>query len=193
MLNVSCNVLKTLTESWKAVWLSGYRRLHVGCLPLSLCGWLGAHPLSSPSPPALNLSQHQCLFKWVFSSVVSCVRLFETPWIAACQASLSITNSRSSLKLRSIESVLCLNDQISCIVLYLQCIVYLILIIYSITIWPTPWAIFVNAVCLEIVYDCLLLLYHFVQLIKLLNYFAQNLYSLTGFCLANLSMTERMA
>ena len=25
------------------------------------------HPLSSPSPPALNLSQHQCLFKWVSS------------------------------------------------------------------------------------------------------------------------------
>ena len=26
------------------------------------------HPLSSPSPPALNLSQHQGLFKWVSSS-----------------------------------------------------------------------------------------------------------------------------
>ena len=26
------------------------------------------HLLSSPSPPALNLSQHQCLFKWVSSS-----------------------------------------------------------------------------------------------------------------------------
>ena len=29
-----------------------------------------------------------------------------TPWIAACQASLSITNSRSSLRLTSIESVM---------------------------------------------------------------------------------------
>ena len=27
-----------------------------------------SHPLSSPSPPALNLSQHQDLFKWVSSS-----------------------------------------------------------------------------------------------------------------------------
>jgi len=26
-----------------------------------------SHPLSSPSPPALNLSQHQGLFQWVFS------------------------------------------------------------------------------------------------------------------------------
>ena len=32
------------------------------------------------------------------------VRLFRTPWTAPCQASLFITNSRSSLKLMSIES-----------------------------------------------------------------------------------------
>ena len=43
-----------------------------------------------------------------FSSVqsLSCVRLFATPWIAARQASLSITNSQSSLRLTSIESVM---------------------------------------------------------------------------------------
>ena len=42
-----------------------------------------------------------------FSSVhlLSHVQLFATPWTAARQASLSITNSRSSLKLMSIESV----------------------------------------------------------------------------------------
>ena len=33
-------------------------------------------------------------------------RLFATPWTAACQASLFITNSRSLLKLMSIESVM---------------------------------------------------------------------------------------
>ena len=44
----------------------------------------------------------------VFSSVQSFshVLLFVTPWTAACQASLSITNSRSLLKLMSIESVM---------------------------------------------------------------------------------------
>ena len=44
----------------------------------------------------------------IFSSVksLSCLRLFATPWIAARQASLSITNSRSSLRLTSIESVM---------------------------------------------------------------------------------------
>ena len=43
-----------------------------------------------------------------FSSVqsLSCVWLFETPWITAHQASLSITNSQSSLKLMSIKSVM---------------------------------------------------------------------------------------
>ena len=46
-----------------------------------------------------------------FSSVqsLSCVRLFATPWITACQASLSITNSWSSFKLMSIESVMLSN------------------------------------------------------------------------------------
>ena len=37
---------------------------------------------------------------------LSWVRLFATPWITACQASLSITNSHSLLKLMPIESVM---------------------------------------------------------------------------------------
>ena len=51
-----------------------------------------------------------------FSSVqsLSHVLLFATPWIAACQASLSITNSRSSPKLMSIESVMPSNHLILC-------------------------------------------------------------------------------
>ena len=51
-----------------------------------------------------------------FSSVqsLSCLRLFVTPWIAAWQASLSITNSQSSLKLTSIGSVMPSNHLILC-------------------------------------------------------------------------------
>ena len=37
--------------------------------------------------------------------LLSCVRLFATPWAAACQASLSITNSWSLLKLISVELI----------------------------------------------------------------------------------------
>ena len=45
---------------------------------------------------------------------LSRVRLFATPWIAACQASLSITNCRSSLRLTSIESVMPSSHLILC-------------------------------------------------------------------------------
>ena len=56
------------------------------------------------------------LNKHSFSSVqsLSHVRLFATPWTAAHQASLSITNSWSLLKLMSIESVLPSNHLIFC-------------------------------------------------------------------------------
>ena len=51
-----------------------------------------------------------------FSSVqlLSCVRLFVTPWTAAHQASLSITNSRSLHKPMSIESAMPSNHPILC-------------------------------------------------------------------------------
>ena len=56
-----------------------------------------------------------------FSSIqlLSHVWLFATPWIAARQASLSITNSRSSLKLMSIESVMPSSHLILCRPLFL--------------------------------------------------------------------------
>ena len=71
--------------------------------PLQLL-WPSVSHAPSPAPEAryfLLISSIQ------FSSVqlLSCVWLFETPWIAARQASLSITNSRSSLRLTSIKSV----------------------------------------------------------------------------------------
>ena len=49
-----------------------------------------------------------------FRSVTQSCRLLATPWIAAHQASLSITNSQSLLKLMSIESVMPSNPLILC-------------------------------------------------------------------------------
>ena len=51
-----------------------------------------------------------------FSSVqsLSHVQLFVTPWPVACQASLSITNSQSLLKLMFIESMMTSNHLILC-------------------------------------------------------------------------------
>ena len=46
---------------------------------------------------------------------LSRVRLFATPWIAACQASLSISNYRRSLKLMFIELVMPSNHLILCL------------------------------------------------------------------------------
>ena len=61
-----------------------------------------------------------CLFVWQplesvqFSSVAHCVWLFATPKTAACQASLSITNTRRLPKLMSIETVMPSNHLILC-------------------------------------------------------------------------------
>ena len=44
--------------------------------------------------------------------LLSRIQLFVTPWTAACQASLSITNSQSLLKLMPIESVMTYNHHI---------------------------------------------------------------------------------
>ena len=42
--------------------------VHPNSCPLSCNAIQPSHPLSSPSPPVFNLSQHQGLFKWVSSS-----------------------------------------------------------------------------------------------------------------------------
>ena len=62
-------------------------------------------------------SIHPIPFHWRYIHSVqslSRVRLFTTPWIAAHQASLSITNSWSSLRLTSIESVMPSSHLILC-------------------------------------------------------------------------------
>ena len=67
-----------------------------------LTGWMKLEPTVQS-----ELSEKE-KDEYCISSVqsLSHVRLFVTPWIAARQASLSITNSRSSLRLTSIESVM---------------------------------------------------------------------------------------
>ena len=57
-----------------------------------------------------NISEDKDQFNLV--QLLSCVRLFATPWTVALQASLSITNSWSLLKLMSIESVMLSNHLI---------------------------------------------------------------------------------
>ena len=54
------------------------------------------------------------VFLWFSVQLLSRVQIFATPWTTACQASLSITNSRSLPKLMSTESVMPLNHLILC-------------------------------------------------------------------------------
>ena len=60
----------------------------------------------------LNITHYSAQFSSVQS--LSRVQLFSTPWIAARQASLSITNSRSSPRLTSIKSVMPSSHLILC-------------------------------------------------------------------------------
>ena len=86
------------------------------------------------------------LFSFQFSSVqsLSRVRLFMTPWIAARQASLSITNSQSSLRLTSIDSVMPSSHLILCHPLLLLPPIPLSIRVFSnestlLMRWPKDW------------------------------------------------------
>ena len=127
-----------------------------------------SHPLSPPSSPALNLSQHQvfsndpalCIrsakfwsFSFSISSVqlLSSVRFFVTPWAVACQASPSITNSWSLLKLMPIESVMPSNHLILCHPLLLPPSIFPSIRVFSNEAvlcirWPKYWSFSFNII-----------------------------------------------
>ena len=73
-------------------------------------GWSHHHSLSHTA----SISSWTIEGQFSSAQSFSRVRLFATPWITAHQASLSITNSRSSLRLTSIESVMLSSHLILC-------------------------------------------------------------------------------
>ena len=84
----------------------------------------------------------------VLSSVTQ-LCLFLTPWTAACQASLSITNSQSLLKLMSIEAVMPSNHIILCHPLLLLPLVFPSIRVFSNESalhmrWPKYWCFSFN-------------------------------------------------
>ena len=99
---------------------------------------LGAH---LPCFPSWSLTKHQ------FSSVqlLSRVRLFASPWTAAHQVFLSITNSQSLLKLTSIELVRPSNHLIFCYPLLLPPSIFANIRVFSNELvlcirWPKYWS-----------------------------------------------------
>ena len=97
-----------------------------GCCLQSPCAWWADVPVNINADQAVlpTLSTHRnelwdcgpgCLQKGVVVVQSLCrVRLFVTPWTAACQASLSFTVSWSLLKFMSIESMMPFNHLILC-------------------------------------------------------------------------------
>ena len=79
---------------------------------------------------------------------LSCVQLFATPWTAACQASLFITNSQSLLKFMSIELVIPSNDLILCCHLLLPSVFPSIRVFSNESVlhirWPKYWSFSFN-------------------------------------------------
>ena len=77
--------------------------------------------------------------------LLSCVRLFATPWTAAHLASLSVTNSQSFLKLISIELVMLSNHLILCCLLLLLPSIFCSIRVFSnesvlCSRWPKFWS-----------------------------------------------------
>ena len=86
-----------------------------------------------------------------FSSVqwLSHVWLFATPWTTACQASLSISNSRSLPKFMSIKSVMPSNHLILCLPLLLMLSIFPSIRVFSSESalrirWPKDWSFSFN-------------------------------------------------
>ena len=103
-----------------------------------------------PDEESLSLSLNlkapgKCLVKFSSVQSLSHVRLFATPWTAACQASMSITNSQSLLKLMFIESVMPSNHLILCCPLVLPSLVFPSIRVFSnesvlCIRWPKCWS-----------------------------------------------------
>ena len=81
-----------------------------------MCLTTGHEPRTDKTARTNRLIHYHSWKLQQFSSVqsLSCVQLFATPWTAVRQVSLSITSSRSLLKLTSIESVMPSNHLILC-------------------------------------------------------------------------------
>ena len=95
--------------TWVFKW---FQNIHVQTIRAKPCWWLGETGNTGHSHEAR--SENACESSVQSVQSLSCVRLFVTPWIAVCQASLSITNFQSLLKLMSVESVMPSSHLILC-------------------------------------------------------------------------------
>ena len=101
----------TLCDAMDSVWNSLGKNTGVGSHSILQGIFLTWGSIQHCSQILYCLSHQESSFRAYFSSqLFSHVWLFETPWTAACQASLSTTNLLSLLKLMSTESVMPSNN-----------------------------------------------------------------------------------
>ena len=105
--------------------------------------------ISIPAIRFLMILSNSCLLTLSSVQSLSPVRLFATPWTAARQASLSITNSQSLLKHMSIESVMSSNHLILCHPLLLPPSIFPSIRVFSSESalhirWPRYWSFSFN-------------------------------------------------
>ena len=124
-------VEKYLNDKWERNLLKFYKQYE---LEKSLLRILDTYPVHYIKKYSDQIRSDQSLSR---------VWLFATPWIAARQASLSITNSRSSLRLTSIESVMPFSHPILCRPLPLLPSVFLSISLFQWVSfshqWPKYW------------------------------------------------------
>ena len=94
--------------------------LQYSCLEHSMDWWATVNGVSKSQTQLSNFHfQGEVALVAVVVQPLSCVRLFVTPRMAACQSSLSFIISQSLLKLMSVESVMPSNHLILCCFLLL--------------------------------------------------------------------------
>ena len=123
-----------------------YRCIHIaanGIISFFIYGRVIFHFIHAPH--LLMFYHYFLLFQFSSVQLLSHVRLFMTPWTAACQASPSITNSWSLLKLMSFESVMPSNHLILCYPLLLLPSIFPSIRVFSnesvlCIRWPNYWS-----------------------------------------------------
>ena len=114
-----------------------------GIFQVRILEWVAIFLLQGTCRSLLNVS---CIFSSISSvQLLSHVRLFAAPWTAAYQASLFITNSRSLLKLMSIELMMSSNHLILCYPLLLLPSIFPSIRVFSkesvlCIRWPKYWS-----------------------------------------------------
>ena len=156
--------ITVLSHFWlfSTLWTVPIRFLHPWDFP-GKNTQVGCHFLLQGIFPTKGWTHVSCIGRWILyhwatwesqnnivqlSLSLSCVWFFETPWKAAHQASLSITNSQNLPKLRTIESVMPSNHLILCHPLLLPSIFPSMRVLSNESAlrmrWPKYWSFSLN-------------------------------------------------